>query len=169
MNIQEYEQIRRSGLIKDRGSISRQGMRFPWGTEGYNEHVIPKDILASQLTCPIDFKNLIILCPLGTGYGTNRFFKHGNIEVLIDHSTYSVGVRYLLKNYDIKYKTGKSVADESVTQLKFGMMVIKDGIACDKYGVIGNYHSADPRDVPKNLQNLNIIFSGYFLERFRKN
>lgn len=146
--------------------------------------------LYTQLDEEIDFHNIIISFPIGTGYGTNGFYGPGRLDdprrVLIDHCTHSLGVKNYLHQKGVKFKNGKrlrnwkSLLNRKYIQQTIALIVVQDGIAyindCNANPWSGNlaYNRSpsfseikiDDQDLKiLNVNDKQLMFSGFFLRK----
>lgn len=171
MTSDQYIRLRSKGFFSYFGSISR--------SLNVDEEAL--SILEQQLSGKIDYHNLAILFPIGTGYGYNAVLGRGPLNgpdrVMIDHITYWLRVRKILTDKGVVFKNGEKMTLKKYDFLGVTMLVVKNGVAYvinntadplssnlyynkdeNKHGII-----AAPKD---NLKpdEMNIFFSGYFIK-----
>ncbi len=179
--VSEYKKIKSTGLIGIFGSLNKDHNMVQDGSFSikkiinYKEENLPMDIIMGQLTSPVDFNNIIILFTIGGRYGTNRFF--GKEQILSDHCTYSIPVKEVLHKHGVKFKNDVSLKSQKYSQRSIMMLIVQNGIA---YSVKDNgdptsrlawseNHEVDLDMTDEvTIEDKNIMFSGFFVERFRK-
>jgi len=177
MNIEEYKELQKCGFISNfRGEIIN--LPFDPNDVPYDREKVAKT-LYKQLNEEVDFKNVIILFPLATGFGRNGLF--GKDKICIDHPSYIVSVREILRKAGIKFKSGEELNDEKYRQNSFSLLVVHNGeayvssIYTDPLNSCINYLCSERKDIKnihinqseiKNLDihNKKIFFSGFFKE-----
>jgi len=172
MNLEEYKSLQITG--KD-GYL----WNFRYIDPDRREHI--KRELMKQLTCDIDINNVIILFPLNAG-GSNPIIN----DIVIDHCTNIICVLSILKKHGIKWKDGQNLDYYNRQSLNAGMVIVEEGLASIATNADPKYpklhwnknkesiYWSTPSKREKKLRKIlkkqlpekEIIFSGFFKERF---
>lgn len=134
MNKDTYQQLRSMRVIGGFGEVTTYYSGTPYD---YKEVC---DLMEGQLTEKIDYKNMVVMFPISTDYGSNYFFGPGdNVhdprKVLIDHCLFFHRVCRELEKKDIKFKNGISIDQKDKDNYKYGqmnagsMLIVHKGVA----------------------------------------
>lgn len=168
----DYLSLIKSGFLNNDGTVISYWSK---DDEPFDRKIIDS-LMCSQLDENIDYNNIIILHPLAIG-GSSCLFS--NRKYAIDHISNLVDTKYILESKGVKFKNNVSLKTREYSQTFFSMFIVKDGIAyvstntsnpfnrkcsdCykERYADIHlNFEDLEHID----LNNLNIMFSGFFKE-----
>lgn len=166
----EYLSLIKNGVIDNYYGTAKHY----WDKAPYN-HKELDELMCSQLDEIIDYNNIIILHPAGVGIGGFPFL-FGNRQYLADHISNLVDTKYILDSKGIKFKNGERLTDNKYRQSFFSMIIVKDGVAYVSTGTSNPFkgitycrykgnsdiHITEEDLKNINLNDLNIMFSGFF-------
>jgi hypothetical protein len=181
MNKNEYLNLYNIGFLDSYKGGIKDYTYLTHNTVPYNYSSV-NELLCKDLYKNIDIKNVIILFPLSTNTGKIKQFNNGNI--LIDYCTYIIDVKNILHDNGIKYKNGETLINKKYSQTIFTAIIVENGIAysCNytanpfsNYITLNSTENIKDISINKedlinvNRDNLEILFSGFFIENYKIN
>lgn len=185
MNRSQYERLLDLQFLSKDGSIQFYSSEPPYAA---NFQEI-EDIILGQLKDEIDLKNVVIMFPVGTGYGRTGIY--GPERIVIDHCTNFLNLRPLLHKKGIRFKDDIEMTSEKYSMMNVAMLIIQDGVAyaidsyANPYGTNLTYNRAasynsdpavnhaeikyDDKDKRNGVgvKNKPVYFSGFVLHSFK--